>query len=373
MAHDESDLKGVGELGRIFAAFSDKKLLCDFFITSSLAFVKADEGYLFLLGNQEKLWLEATSLIEKDDSVRILQDTAETVLHKGQPIKEPQKIYIPLVVQNAPMGVAAFILHQGSFEDRDFTLSMDLSSQLAGALKNIILMEKTIKMERLAAVGQTTSVVMHELNNILQLAKLSDECLRRGLEKSNPKSLQRGLDGIAKALKDMEGFAYEMLSLTKDYKIKPAPMDLKDLLEELQADLYERASQANVKIDFKVEGELSGVYGEPRSLYRALLNMVKNAIEAADKDDAWIQIRAKAIHEDSYEITVKDNGHGMSEEIRAQIFQTFFTTKGEKGTGLGLMIIDKTIKAHQGQIRLESEQGKGSCFTLTFPKKPSEI
>jgi signal transduction histidine kinase len=111
------------------------------------------------------------------------------------------------------------------------------------------------------------------------------------------------------------------------------------------------------------------VQGESRSLYRAILNMVKNAIEAADKKDAFIKIRARSVSNEDYEIVVEDNGQGMTEEVKAQIFSAFFSTKGERGTGLGLMIIDRTVKAHNGQIQLDSEAGKGTKFTLTFPKK----
>jgi len=65
---------------------------------------------------------------------------------------------------------------------------------------------------------------------------------------------------------------------------------------------------------------------------------------------------------------IEDNGQGMSAEVKARIFEAFFSTKGQKGTGLGLMIIDRTLKMHHGEIRVESEEGKGTTFTLTLPK-----
>ena len=372
MTDEDKDFKGANEIGRIYDSFHDKKLLCDFFIDSVLAFIKAKKGYLFLVGNSDQLWLESSTEPQNDTASLPIHVRAPEIFTKGQTLQEGHILWIPLIVRNAAIGLACFVKESTVlFTDKDFSLALDLTSQLAGSLKNIILFEQNIKMERLAAMGQTLSMVMHELTNILQLGKLSDECLRRGIQKQNETSIKRGLDGLSKALRDMEGFTYEMLSLTKDYKIKPDPMDMGKLLAELKADLDEKAAQARVSLDFAVEGELAPVQGESRSLYRALLNMVKNALEAADKQDAFIRIRARSLDQDQYEIVIQDNGQGMPPEVKAQIFQAFFSTKGERGTGLGLIIIDKTIKAHQGKIHLDSEPGKGTCFTLTLPKKLS--
>lgn len=366
----DKDFQGASEIGKIFNSFLDKKLLCDFFIDSALTFINATQGYLYLAGTGNQLWVESGTQSEPPED---LKKKAETVFHKGQPLSEGPQLLIPLIVRNNAIGIACFLKQdpQQSFSGKEFSLALDLTYQLAGALQNILLFEKSLKMERLAAVGQTTSMVMHELTNILQLAKLAEESLRRGIETTNQKYLDRGLSGLRKALKEMDGFAYEMLSLTKDYKIKPVPMDVDELLKELQTDLHDKAAQARVSLDFKVEGPKLVVDGEPRSLYRAILNMVKNAIEAADKENAYIHIRGQGKNDESYEIVIEDNGQGMPDEVKAQVFQAFFSTKGERGTGLGLMIIEKTIKAHQGTVQVRSERGKGTTFTLTLPRKIS--
>lgn len=366
----DKDFQGASEIGKIFNSFLDRKLLCDFFLDSALTFINASQGYLYLAGTGNQLWVESGTQAEPPAE---LKKQAEAVFHKGQPLSQAPQLLIPLIVRNNAIGIACFLKQepQQSFSAKEFSLALDLTYQLAGALQNILLFEKTLKMERLAAVGQTTSMVMHELTNILQLAKLAEESLRRGFETANQKYLDRGLAGLKKALREMDGFVYEMLSLTKDYKIKPVQMDVEGLLKELQTDLHDKAAQARVQLDFQLEGPKLMADGEPRSLYRALLNMVKNAIEAADKDDAYIRIRARTKNDEQYEIVIADNGQGMPEEVKAQIFQAFFSTKGERGTGLGLMIIEKTIKAHQGTVQVESEKGKGTTFTITLPRKIS--
>jgi len=362
----EKDLQAASEIGKIYNSFLDKKLLCEFFLQSVPLFIGADRGWLFLAGADNKLWVEAAS-DDAGDCPADIASAAKSAYEKGQPVHADKSMHLPLIVRNGAIGVASFTGSSFTREQKD--LAFGLASQLAGALKTIMLYEQTLKMERLAAVGRTTSMVMHEIKNILQLAMFSEQWIREGISTNNTKFLERGQKGMSKMLKDLDGFVYEMLSLTKDYQIQPQPMNLIELLSELAADLESKASGLKVKLDFQAAPDMAGVEGEPRSISRALLNIVKNALEAGDKEDSWIKIRAQSVDKDHYVIEIEDNGQGMTDEVKANIFQAFYSTKGERGTGLGLMIIDKTVKAHQGKIQVESELGKGTRFILTFPKK----
>jgi signal transduction histidine kinase len=226
-------------------------------------------------------------------------------------------------------------------------------------------------MERLAAIGQAMGMVLHEIKNIIQLASFSQEYLKIGVAKQNPKFLNIGIEGVGKAIKEMDGFSYEILSLTKDYKISPQAIDWPGLLKELEEDLRAKAIQFKIELQLECDLLIERIEGESRSLYRMLLNIIKNAMEAADSTKEKSYVRARIVSKDPefYEITVEDNGKGMNDETKAKLFQAFFSTKGEKGTGLGLIIIDRTIKAHHGKITVESEFGKGTRFLLTLPKK----
>jgi signal transduction histidine kinase len=240
-------------------------------------------------------------------------------------------------------------------------------------------------------------MVIHEIKNIMQLARFSDEMTRMGIKEKNEKFLSKGLEKMSKTLKEMDGFIGEMLSLTKDYQLEPEKVDIPALLAELQSDLAERAQGYHIKIDFKTAPEFPAVEGDGRSLYRALLNLVKNAFEAFQdkpnspsenpkvnwaspgnpqskengcqgKPDACIKIRARVKDAEHYELTVEDNASGMSEEVKAKLFEAFFSTKGKRGTGLGLMVVARTAKMHQGTVRVESELGVGTNFILTLPR-----
>ncbi len=368
MPSREKDFQSAHEIGKIYHSIVNKKVLCDYFLESVFPFIGSSQGYLFLSGNNDQIWLESSNGPAKENPGDI-EVQARNTLREGKPCLKGNQIFLPLVVQNSVMGVACFTKDSGQeFDREDLDLGFDLACQLSGALKNILLYEEGLKMERLAAVGQTISMVMHELKNIIQIAKLADELVRRGIKNQNEKFLQHGLDGIAKALKEMDGFIWDMLSLTKEYRIEPQKVDLRTIVEELRNDFEEKTHELGIQLDFQVEENFPPVEADARSLYRALLNLVQNAMESCDKDASFIRIRVHSKDKDYYEIKLEDNGKGMTPEVRAKIFQAFFSTKGRKGNGLGLMIIERTCKAHKGTIHVDSEQGKGTVFTLTFPK-----
>lgn len=361
--------QATGELARIYQSLVDKKVLCEFFLDSLLPFIGASQGFLFLAGADNQFWLEAQSGTLADCPPEV-RSRVPVILKEGKPVRTDRILYVPLIVRNSMLGTACF-LGAGStpFSQDNLNVAFDAAGQFASALKNIMLHEENLKMERLAVVGQTLGMVMHELKNIVQIAKLSDELVRRGVEKKNDAFVQHGLEGTARAIKDMEGFVMDLLSLTKGFRIEPKRLDPRKVLTELRSDLGERAKELHVDLDFEVEPGLGEVDADPRALYRALLNLVQNAVEACDKDKSFVRIRVRSKGSDLYEIIVEDNGRGMSDEVRAKLFQAFYTTKGSRGTGLGLAIVDKTCKAHRGEVRVESKPGNGTRFILTLAKK----
>jgi signal transduction histidine kinase len=374
MTAPEKPYQATHELGRVYDSITDSKVLSEFFLTTVSQFVPARQSYLFLSARDKTLLIE-TSVPSIEKIPADLTAEAQKMFEDGKPCALKGRMYLPLIARNSVMGIAC--LERASdapaFTPEEVKVGFDLASEFSGALKNILLFEENIKMERLAAVGQAMGMVVHEIKNIMQLARFSDEMTRMGLKEKNEKFLSTGLFKMAKTLKDMDGFIWEMLSLTKDYQLEPEKVDLKAILAELQGDLAERAEGYHIQLDFRADPDFPDVEGDGRSLYRALLNLVKNAFEAfKDKADPCIKIRARIKDDERYELSVEDNACGMSEEVKAKLFEAFFSTKGKRGTGLGLMVVARTAKMHQGTVRVESQPGVGTKFILTlrrsFPK-----
>lgn len=365
----QKEFHGQQQVGKIYHSILDKKALCDFFLESVSSFLNASQSLLFLIGKDGRVWLAAGKNPPKQISKTVRQNV-KSVFRKGKAVTKNRTVFVPLISSNVQLGVACFIPKPKTvrFRKNDVDLASDLSAQAAGALKKLLLHEENLKMARLATIGQMSSMVLHELKNILQIAQISNNYLEMGLRKQDEKLMRRAQQVVQKFIKNADGFIYDMLSLTKDYKFEPQKINLKAMLAELEKDVRPLAESWNVRIDFQVDEAIGEVEGENRSIYRSLLNLVKNAIEACDRKGCFVRVRINLTNKDRYQIVVEDNGKGMDDETKAGLFQAFFSTKGEKGTGLGLLIIEKTLKAHAGEIEFESELGKGTKFTLTLPK-----
>ena len=364
----EKSYQATHEIGRVYDAITDSKILTEFFLATVSRFIPARQSYLFLASRNKTLSLEV-SVPSAEGAPSNLAAEVQKIFEEGKPCVLKGRMFLPLIARNSVMGVACLERATGApvFTLQEIKIGFDLASEFSGALKNILLFEENIKMERLAAVGQAMGMVVHEIRNIMQLARFSDEMIRMGLKENNEKFLVTGLSKMAKTLKEMDGFVWEMLSLTKDYQLEPEKVDLAAILAELQSDLAERAEGCHIRLDFKTDPDFPVVEGDGRSLYRALLNLVKNAFEAFhEKKDALIKIRARIKDNEYYELIVEDNASGMTEEVKAKLFETFFSTKGKRGTGLGLMVVARTTKMHQGTVNVKSHPGVGTKFILTL-------
>ena len=134
--------------------------------------------------------------------------------------------------------------------------------------------------------------------------------------------------------------------------------------------MTEKARENGVEMVLDLQPDLGEVVLDPQGVYRCILNLVGNAVDASDKDEGAVKLGTRARLEDGMlDITVADNGCGISEDDLKQLFKVFFSTKGSNGTGLGLAVTQKIIKEHGGDIQVESELSVGTQFTITLPLK----
>jgi signal transduction histidine kinase len=144
------------------------------------------------------------------------------------------------------------------------------------------------------------------------------------------------------------------------------------LTEEVCALFDARAQERSIRIERAFSPQLSTVCVDQRGIHTVITNLIANAIDACELDKEssshTITVSTKEQAEGSVEITVEDDGIGMNEEVQKQLFSVFFTTKGSKGTGLGLLVTSKIVQEHGGEISFESAPGVGTTFTIVLPR-----
>ena len=220
--------------------------------------------------------------------------------------------------------------------------------------------------EKMAAVGQLAAGIAHEIRNPLAGISGSVELLSQTFSDEDDKKLGKI---ILKEINRLNNLITEFLEFSKPEKPPVDSVDLNSLLKEVL-----QGAKANVNASIKVEEMLSDqavILGHRDKLKQAFLNIVINSFQAMDKQSSPVLKVSTIAKDDMVLVRIEDNGCGMKAETRKRMFEPFLTTK-PKGTGLGLAITHKILEAHLVQIDVQSEEGKGTIFTLAFPRKTFE-
>jgi len=225
--------------------------------------------------------------------------------------------------------------------------------------------QAAIRAEKLASVGQLAATIGHELRNPLAAVRNAHVYTMRRIAqaemvKSDPR-LGQMLDIASRELDSCSRLIGDLLDFARERPLMREPLPLASLVEEAITLVPARAS-ITVKND--VAEDLPLVEIDREQFRRVLINLVQNAVEAYP-DGASGTVRIGARHEGGWEMTIADDGPGISAEVAARIFEPLFTTK-VKGTGLGLAVVRSVVERHGGTIDLASEVGKGTRFRIAW-------
>jgi len=233
------------------------------------------------------------------------------------------------------------------------------------------LQKELLNSERLAAVGQTVAGMAHGIKNILNGFKGGRYLVDIGIDKNNVDKLKNGWDMIKRNIEQTSELVMDLLSYSKerepDYKAC-YPNDIADDVCEL---VKGNAQDYEIDIIKEFSDKIGEVILDPTTVHRALLNLVSNAIDACifdDNIDKKHQVLVRTVREGRYvTFEVEDNGSGMDEDVKKKLFSSFFSTKGAKGTGLGLLVTHKLVEENQGDIDVRSTVGEGTTFIIRLP------
>jgi signal transduction histidine kinase len=255
------------------------------------------------------------------------------------------------------------------FSDEHLKLMIAIGHQAALAVEDTTYYSAMVQSERLAAVGHTIATLSHHIKNILQGIKGGGYLVDMGLENEDLGVLRKGWEIVGRNQGKISSLVMDMLSFSKEREPDPVPSDLAALISDIVETVQHRASDAGTTIRWSPPDDLPRLVFDPEGISRAVLNVVTNALDAVEgRPDPRVEIRIEADRATGLvRVIVADNGAGMSPETLAEIFNLFVSTKGSRGTGLGLTVSRKILREHEGDIRAESRLGEGSTFTLEFP------
>jgi two-component system NtrC family sensor kinase len=262
-----------------------------------------------------------------------------------------------------PILLSATVLHDKGKEVATVGYFKDMREIMA-------LRQELVDSERMATVGQTVAGIAHGVKNILHGMKLGAFMVDTGLEKQKTESLEKGWSLVSKNINRISKMTKEMLSLASTTPLAFEVCSINDVVEEVCELMKNEAENRGISLTCEMDPSSPQLMVDPEGIHTCLMNLVTNAIEAFPKDSSGGQIvvSSRDDEEAGVRLQVRDTGEGMSKEVKQQIFESLFSTKGARGTGLGLALTQKIVRDHGGTIKVESELKKGSSFTIILPK-----
>jgi signal transduction histidine kinase len=294
---------------------------------------------------------------------------------EGESIKDygiRSAICVPIKSHDAILGMVYVDTHisQGQFTPEDLKLMTAIGAQTGLAVENARLMESQVQHERLAAVGEAVASLSHSIKNILQGIQGGQHAVESGLKRAEIGTVGVGWDIISRNLNRINALTLNMLS----YSRRAAPHFVRSPVNAIIREVAELAQSAakekGVTLTTKLATDLPEIEIDPDGINHACLNLVSNAVEAVQPISGKVEITTRA-HPDKDEIwiAIADNGPGIPPDEQLKIFQAFYSTKGQKGTGLGLAAAKKIVEEHHGRIALKSKFGEGSTFVIKLPQR----
>ncbi|TAL22088.1 MAG: HAMP domain-containing protein [Nitrospirae bacterium] len=264
----------------------------------------------------------------------------------------------------------------GDFSEEDARILGILANNISVALENAKLyenlrkqmaelketQEQLVQAAKLAAIGELASNIAHEINNPLTSILGYSELIK---EEKDINNIMRDIEVIEKESLRARDIVHQLLEFSRKRPLEIKEIRINDIMSEVLALTAVPLKDSSIKISKSYE-DVPVIEGDANQLKQVFLNIINNAIFAM-QDGGSLGIATRRGRDDNIYIEISDTGKGIPQEILQRIFEPFFTTKQEKGTGLGLSISYKIIQSHNGRIDVESEEGRGTKFTVVLP------
>ncbi|MCM8821901.1 MAG: ATP-binding protein [Candidatus Omnitrophica bacterium] len=257
---------------------------------------------------------------------------------------------------------------RGIFTPEETTLIIAGCTMVSFALSNFKLNQKILRDKQLVILGQTIGSISHDIKNLLTGFEGGLEMINNGLKDRDFQEIETGAGIFGRSYQRMKSMVLSMLDYARN---KPPDLVLSDF-NKIVADSVSIVKQSFKDRDIKIIENYDPIVPElaldPERIDRMVSNLLINAIDAVEARKGIITITTRYIPETKViEFEISDNGKGIPEEAIEKIFDLFYSTKGSRGTGFGLAIVQKVVQEHEGKIMVRSRLKEGTTFTIQLP------
>jgi signal transduction histidine kinase len=240
--------------------------------------------------------------------------------------------------------------------------------QAGMAIQNAKLYRAGIQAERLAAIGETTAALSHSIKNILQALRGGADVVEMGLRSTNLVQAGKGWRIVDRNLEKIYNLTMNLLAYSRPREPKLEMINPRQLIHECIELIAPVANEKGVMAVADVDKDHPAVPLDPDGLHQILMNLLSNAMDAVEPNTGLIRVVCHYDGENRQTvIEVIDNGAGIQPAMMPHLFELFHSTKGNRGTGLGLAVAKKIVDEHEGSISVKSAPGEGTTFTVRLP------
>jgi signal transduction histidine kinase len=379
----------IADMGSIFSV----KQLIDRVLGKVFETLKADRGYVMFINEDGSLSLGAARAANGDKQVPVSRTIIREVVSRqvgvlctnamsdnrfaaGKSVHDygiRSAICAPIKSRKRILGVIYVdcSISEQTYSTEQLRLLTAVGYQAGLAIENVKLHEQAVQQERLAAAGETVAYLSHHIKNILQALGAGADLVERGLDRGELAKARDAWPIVQRNLGRINELILNMLAFSKRRDPLLENVNVNHVLTECVQLVSPRADERHVAVLTDLD-DMPPVPADAEGLAHAFLNLLTNALEAVQDNQGAITVTSRY---DSMNrnviVRVIDNGSGIPEDQIASIYTPFFSSKGQKGTGLGLAVTRKVVQEHQGKIEVSSAAGQGTTFTVTLPILPS--
>ena len=335
----------------------------------------AESAHLFILESNEtscSSGRNSSFTLTDDARNRLLADEVEL----PDPDEEGNRTHVitPIRVAGNPWG--GLVLESPNpgmaFDEVVISALRSVSDSLGSAVTREQLQAQLMHAHKMEAVGLLAGGIAHDFNNLLWPILTYSEMLRERSVDENDRSM---LNDINLAATRAASLVEEILFMSRRRVASEVPVNLGEVVKEV-VEIGTAATDSNITVSTRIEPDTGNVHGDRTAVHRLILNLFSNARQAMEKTGGTMELVVRpALEQEQLEngvdtviLEVRDQGVGMSKEVRDRLFEPYFTTRRSgRGTGLGLTIVHRVITELGGNIEIESEPGSGSTFRVRLP------
>jgi signal transduction histidine kinase/pSer/pThr/pTyr-binding forkhead associated (FHA) protein len=240
--------------------------------------------------------------------------------------------------------------------------------QAGMAIQNAKLYQTGLQAERLAAIGETTAALSHSIKNILQALRGGADVVEIGFRANNLAQATKGWKIVDRNLEKIYNLTMNLLAYSRHREPQLEPINPRRLIDDCLELVANTANEKGVMAIADVDKDVPPVPMDPDGMHQVIMNLLSNALEAVEPQKGLVKVICKFDeNEKDLVIEVNDNGPGIPPTMMQHLFELFHSTKGNRGTGIGLAVAKKIISEHEGTISARSSPEEGTTFVVRLP------